>query len=255
MRTGYIYKVTNTVNGKIYIGQTIRSVRKRWADHTCNSMSGNYHFQNAIKKHGKSSFDIITIETVFENDEISLKCKLDELEKYYIKLFDTFKNGYNQTFGGGGTIGRAMSEANRKIISEYATGRILSEEHKHNISVSLRNRDPNKERKKRDISSYAKPWLGKNMSDEIREKMSKSAKGKSKTGWALESLLMGNAKRRKKISSYDSSGNFVKMYESITEACKDLHLQSATISKYLKGDLKRAGGLQWKLENKNDIDM
>ena len=63
---GYIYKVTNKINGKIYIGQTIQSVKDRWYRHCGKSGISkaelNTHFKRAILKYGKENFIIETIE-------------------------------------------------------------------------------------------------------------------------------------------------------------------------------------------------
>ena len=63
MTCGGIYKITNTVNGKVYVGQTVRSINHRWSQHlyvnsTCTRMNA------AIKKYGKENFRIDVIENV-----------------------------------------------------------------------------------------------------------------------------------------------------------------------------------------------
>ena len=95
---GYIYKITNNINGKSYIGQTKRTIEKRWQDHLSSAFSQSQHSYNYplyidIRKYGVKNFEITTIE----------KCPinlLDEKEKYWIKFYDTKNNGYNQTLGG-----------------------------------------------------------------------------------------------------------------------------------------------------------
>lgn len=93
---GYIYKITNDINNKVYIGQTIKPVQKRWQQHICNS-SKEYFEQialyKAFKKYGVEHFYIEEIEEV--KNEL-----LDEKEKYYIKIYDSYNNGYNSTIGG-----------------------------------------------------------------------------------------------------------------------------------------------------------
>ena len=51
-----IYKITNIINNKVYIGQTVHSLQRRWTQHIIdayNCKSKNNHFQNAIRKYGK----------------------------------------------------------------------------------------------------------------------------------------------------------------------------------------------------------
>ena len=53
---GTIYKITNTVNGKCYIGQTIRDVKKRVHEHFFHESKGNSAIKNALRKHGHDAF-------------------------------------------------------------------------------------------------------------------------------------------------------------------------------------------------------
>lgn len=99
---GYIYKIINDVNEKLYIGQTISTLQKRFGQHTSNHKNvSNMAIYNAIQKYGKDHFSIVEIEKICEKDRIILKQKLNELEKKYIILFNTIApNGYNLTSGG-----------------------------------------------------------------------------------------------------------------------------------------------------------
>ena len=96
---GYIYKITNTLNDKVYIGQTIKTVQKRFAQHKNNS-NKEYFSQivlyKAFNKYGIENFICEEIEEV-PND------KLDEREKYWIEYYDSYFNGYNSTLGGRAT--------------------------------------------------------------------------------------------------------------------------------------------------------
>ena len=97
---GIIYKVTNKINNKIYIGQTIQTLSERRNKHyykANNESDINTHFINALRKYPKDSF-IWEIIDKAENQE-----QLDIKEKYWIKYYDSIKNGYN-TKDGGDTI-------------------------------------------------------------------------------------------------------------------------------------------------------
>ncbi len=93
---GYIYKITNMVNNKIYIGQTVKTVEKRFIQHKNNS-NKEYFSQivlyKAFNKYGMENFKCEEIEEV-PND------KLDEREKYWIEYYDSYFSGYNSTLGG-----------------------------------------------------------------------------------------------------------------------------------------------------------
>ena len=95
---GYIYKIINKINNKVYIGQTIFPLEERWYRHQIKAKldKTNNKFYNAIKKYGIKNFYPEVIEECLEKD-------LDEKEKYWIKYYDSYNNGYNSTLGGEGT--------------------------------------------------------------------------------------------------------------------------------------------------------
>lgn len=93
---GYIYKIQNLINDSVYIGQTVKTVEKRFQQHR-NNYDKPYFSQltlyKAFKKYGLENFSFEVIEET-ENE------KLDEREKYWIDYYDSYKNGYNMTLGG-----------------------------------------------------------------------------------------------------------------------------------------------------------
>jgi group I intron endonuclease len=109
---GIIYKITNKINNKAYIGQTTRTIDKRWNEH-CKENSCLI-LSSAIKKYSPENFEISIIEEV-DNDQ------LDALETKHIKEFDTlFPNGYNiQT---GGNKGKQHCEASREKMRQAKLG-------------------------------------------------------------------------------------------------------------------------------------
>ena len=92
---GHIYKITNTLNHKVYIGQTKRDPEQRWSEH---KRSSNSLIGRTIKAVGEQHFSFEVIEEV----DSSL---LDEREVYWIGHFNSFERGYNQTLGGKGGNG------------------------------------------------------------------------------------------------------------------------------------------------------
>lgn len=88
---GFIYKITDKVTGKSYIGQTRKSVEFRWRQHKNSKDYRDLH--KAIQKYGEENFSVETLK----------ECDVDELDKweiYYISKYNTFENGYNMTKGG-----------------------------------------------------------------------------------------------------------------------------------------------------------
>ena len=121
---GVIYKVRNTVNNKIYIGQTI-DFKSRKASHlraafNPNSTHYNSHFMRAIRKYGEQMFDWVVIHTVEGENKKALKRELDKWEIYYIGLFNSYNNGYNMTLGGEGSLGREQPANKSKAVIRYS---------------------------------------------------------------------------------------------------------------------------------------
>jgi group I intron endonuclease len=94
-----IYKVTNVINKKIYIGYT-NNLKVRKSKHKRNSQRGCSHFYNAILKYGWDNF---TWEVIYCSTDKN-HC-LNEMEPYFIKEYDSINSGYNLTKGGAGVIG------------------------------------------------------------------------------------------------------------------------------------------------------
>ena len=94
----YIYKITNKINDKVYIGKTLDTVEKRWKEHCRDSQKKNIKnrpLYSAMNKYGLNNFIIEEIEQC--NEEA-----LNEREQYWIEYFGSFKYGYNATLGGDG---------------------------------------------------------------------------------------------------------------------------------------------------------
>ena len=92
----YIYKITNTVNNKVYIGKTLGTIEKRFREHCVNSFREHCEkrpLYSAMRKYGIDKF---IIEPIEETDSP------DERERYWIEYYGSFRNGYNATIGGDG---------------------------------------------------------------------------------------------------------------------------------------------------------
>ena len=93
---GYIYKITNKINGKSYVGQTVKDFKIRFRQHLLN-YNKEYFSQivlyKAFKKYGVENFIFEPIEEVENKD-------LDDREKYWIIHNNSYLNGYNSTIGG-----------------------------------------------------------------------------------------------------------------------------------------------------------
>ena len=127
-RTG-IYRFVNTVNGKSYVGKAV-DLRHRYLEHVRALRRGEdlcVALNRAWSKYGEDNFKY---EVLCTCDRESLNNK----ERYYISLYDSFNNGYNCTMGGDGMQGFRHSEESKKKIGDFFRGKTLSEEHKRKIS-------------------------------------------------------------------------------------------------------------------------
>lgn len=110
---GIIYKITNKVNGKSYIGQTRYTLEFRWRQHI--HKKDNTYFHNAIRKYGPDNFSLeILEECPYSN--------LNEREIFYIAKYNTFKDGYNLTIGGDGNRRLLLDNSYDEIKELYLSG-------------------------------------------------------------------------------------------------------------------------------------
>ena len=95
-----IYKITNTINNKCYIGQTIKYAEERWKEHK-RSININHPncinktLYKAMRKYGIENFTFEVLQDNIETYE-----QLDKAEIYWINYYNSFVKGYNETFGG-----------------------------------------------------------------------------------------------------------------------------------------------------------
>lgn len=116
-----IYVVTNKINGKQYVGQTVRDLGDRLKRHFNDAEKGDdLYFHRAILKYGKENFLIEEIDTAETREELNKK------EIYWIGKLDTYKNGYNSTLGGegGNTYAKKTEEEMAAIKEKIAKANI-----------------------------------------------------------------------------------------------------------------------------------
>ena len=149
-----IYKITNKITGKSYVGQTIEDLKVRWSKHYYAKSNCPY-LNRAIKKYGKDAFSV---------EEIGKYTNLEDLnnaEQYYIEWFNCMApNGYN--LSGGGLNGGKRHLDTKLKISISNTGKKRSKESKKRMSLAHLNKpNPNKGN-----------CEGRILSEETRNKMS-----------------------------------------------------------------------------------
>ena len=118
---GFIYKITNKLNNKVYIGQTIQKPIERFYQHCakkCDKYILNMVIHKAIFKYGKDNFTFEVIEEV-------PKQQLNEREEYWIKYYNSYTDGYNSTKGGQKGNKPFKNIDNKAIIEQYQQGKSL----------------------------------------------------------------------------------------------------------------------------------
>lgn len=114
---GVIYQVTNRVNGKFYIGQTIMRINNRWSKHKGDARAGKgWVMAAAIRKYGEDAFDVEVLSGHDSKEELNA-------EEY--RLIQLLKPEYN-SMGGGNALGSPSAEVKAKI-SAASKGRKITE--------------------------------------------------------------------------------------------------------------------------------
>jgi group I intron endonuclease len=164
-----IYLITNTVNGKFYVGQTKQKLHRRWSKHISDANCGKgYYFSNAILKYGCEAFKVEQIDTAVD------LAKANELEKHYITVYESSnpEKGYNSTYGGEGV---PVTPEGLEKIRQAMTGMPRSEAAKEKLRVQ-RLGDKN-------------PMFGKPVSEETRQKRSAKLKGRPRPKEVMQRIV------------------------------------------------------------------
>jgi group I intron endonuclease len=175
-----IYLITNKANGKVYVGQTQKTVEFRWRQHvTTAARKNNMLIYRAIAKYGAEVFEVKTLEAV------ETKNQANWLESFYIGVTkaNNPEFGYNLTAGGEGTVGLKFSDEHRKNLSEAhkwqvgenspSYGRIVSEETRKKMSEAKIGRQTHPQSLEARLKIGA-AHIGKIVSEESRQRMSEA---------------------------------------------------------------------------------
>ena len=179
---GHIYCIRCLANGKLYIGQTVKSLNRRFNQHIAEAKrGGRTKLHRAIRKYGEENFTVEEVMWVEAPTKQALKAKLDFLEIHFIQKFDTRRNGYNTGEGGEGhsqdahpLYGKHRSREVREKISRSLKGRPLSPEHRRHISQTEKGKFVSEETRRK-ISEARKrqapPHVGKRADKLFRRKI------------------------------------------------------------------------------------
>lgn len=227
---GLIYKIENHINNKVYIGQTINSITRRYNGTSIETIFKNMHnehLKNSMRKYGLDNF---SIEVLVESDSID---ELNYYERYYIESFDSMNpnHGYNKREGGYNN--RASNELKKrfsKIQTELKGVKV--------ICVNTREVFPS-------ITKAAEKY---NVTPEtIRTACKDHIKGATSAGLQWDYYIEGKTYELYDKSFYNARPviciNTKEVYKSISEAENKTGLSG--ISACCRGEAHSIGGCQW----------
>lgn len=158
-----IYKITNKINGKSYIGLAV-NFQKRMNAHKSlsNKDKPKQHIHRAIKKYGWDNFTKEIIRSNFETSQM-----LKGAEIFYIALYNTFYNGYNMTRGGEGNLGYVYGQKHAQAVSKALNS---IDENGLTVAQNAANRTVHGDRSGENNSFY-----GKTHTEETRKRIAKNS--------------------------------------------------------------------------------
>ena len=243
---GYIYKITNNINNKLYIGQTIKtrptdrfSQHKYIANHL-QTEKGNSYLHRAMANYGVNNFTFEVIEQIDNT-------LLNERQQYWIKFYNSLApNGYNLTQGGSGTKGYSRSQTlNEKLKRQDSNKKfyINNPQAKQKASQRTKKLWQNEEYRKKVTDSVHNFY---DNHPDIFSGENNPMYGKKHTQEAKEKIQQAANKRKLKIAQLDKDTlEIIKIYDGVKDAEKALNVSHGWISKAARQD-KVAYGYRWK---------
>ena len=233
---GYIYCITNQVNGKKYIGQTSTTIEHRWSNHKSDAKTYDYALYRAMKKYGIENFIISQIEKIESEDFNKLKCILNDLEIKYIKEYETIisdNKGYNMTIGGNNS-----SERNKSPVDMYDINGNLIKSFNSTLDAAL-------------YLSCGATWIqnccqGKNYIYTVHGYVFRY-KGDSFDKYSI------NGTHKKACYKFDMNGNLIEVYGSKIEAAKQNNLNIRSLESSMRRR-KSLNGNYYSLTNEIDLN-
>jgi group I intron endonuclease len=160
MRENIVYKITNKINNKIYIGCTTQGLKDRKQEHYSRCFKVGYKSKlcDSMRKHGFDNFEFEIIKECETSEEMFSN------EIYYIGFYNSKEKGYNLTIGGEGCLGYKHTEETKKFLSNF-----LTENHPYRGKKYEEIYDIEKveEQKKKRAESVKKHWESLNEQERV----------------------------------------------------------------------------------------
>ena len=225
---GYIYIIKNTINDKVYIGQTSRTIQARFQQHINSAKRGDTEgmiIYNAIRKYGAENFYVEEVECV----EID---SLNEREKYWINYYNSLRpNGYNIREGGDDCGRKEVFQIDIKtneIINIFPSITAAAEE--YNLDLSHLSKTCRHEQGYRSCGGFKWSYIYNYDPEYIKN-------------------IQPKVSEHPVYQIDNETGDIIKKWDNIKQAALALKISASSISNCLSGRYKTAGGFQW-----HDID-
>lgn len=208
----------------------------------------NIHWKRIVEKYG---YSIEIIHTGLSYDDAFT------LEKLYIEKYGRRDLGIgclvNMTDGGEGRVNISVSEKTRKKMSDSLKGRQITKEQRKKISETSKGRKVSEETKRKMSESNKgnKNNQGKKHSEKTKMKMSE--KGKNRKHNEETRKKMSLIKKIKIVQIDINTNRFIRIWDSGSDASKELKINCTTITAVCRGRQKTAGGYKWKYFS--DVDL
>jgi len=266
-----IYKATNKLNGKVYVGQTCKTLAQRIKQHHKSSQHPRSVFHKALAKYGVLGFDWTVLQEGIDSKE-----ELDQLEVAYQKQHRCVEEGYNMVYMGSGGLNQEAMRVNRQ-----KRGKVWEDIYSEvGLDVMRKSVIPNlieqgaqyrfnvipSDTQKRYASLGGKSHLGKKESDQTRKHISEGLKASakfqqmkqdpayraqtaatSKANWSNPSSTYNSVDYRKKLSQAKRARferNWIEVRPTLerllslntpkVELCNRLGVSYPTMLKYVK---------------------
>lgn len=234
----YVYKITNSKNNKVYIGQTVRTIEQRFKRHLNDALNNiiDTHFSRAIRKYGAECFHVELIDTAKTQDELNYK------EHYWINKYDSTnpKYGYNETDAiykcGGNTYQSKTKDEMDKISNKIRKNKVGGK-NPMSKKVKCKNVITNEEIVF-DSFSKCREYFNEKTHRFITTRVTKQTKSLYKNQWAFAYLedeysytINVHKKGRQLIAIINDKKT---TYNSIRLFCRENNIDRAKMNNYIK---------------------
>lgn len=250
---GIIYCYTSPSNKK-YIGQTINETCRRSKFKKAKYYTNGGKIDNAREKYGVQNFKYEILFEIIDIDKEKVIKELNKQEEYYIRFYNTVKNGYNCSYGGRAinttteeTINKIKQHTQIPILQYDLKGNFIKEwnsiqEACKAICCDCSSISANVKGKIKQVKGYIFKY-------KTRNKFPKKIKIGKLRNIDLQHRIVYNNRACSPVLQYDKNLNLIKEYNSVAEASRETKICNQNIHHCCRNERKTAGGFIWKYKD------